>query len=68
MSIDNSLSPELVYALHGNIAIPFQDSRSAATVLTQAQTRLTDAATMSTGDQTVHISAVTLAGAVKANR
>lgn len=37
------LSPETVYALKGNIALPFEDNRTAATVAAAAGSRINDA-------------------------
>ena len=68
MALVESLSPELIYALKGNIALPNTDARTAGTVNAQAGTRLQDAATDSNALQQQRISAVTITGTVKANQ
>lgn len=39
----DALSPDVVYALKGNISLPFEDPRTAATVATAAGSRINDA-------------------------
>lgn len=61
------LSPEVTYALKGNIALPTVGASGSASS-TKAATRLIDEYTESSGAQTQHVTAITIAATPVVNQ
>lgn len=67
MTTFDPLSPEVAYALKGNIVLPTVGASGSANS-TKAATRIIDAYTESNAAQTQHVTAVTVAATPVANQ